>query len=134
MRLIVPKKYQQGFRLSPPLFKTTERYRVIEIDTPIGFEITRDFIGIGPRNFARMFKEIKVAGGRKVRKGEIILFEPARTKRKTIRIAPSELEIIKKAAKASGKSVSQYMVTAALGQAIPQIYSATEKEAQRNPR
>ena len=133
MRLSVPKKYRREFRLPSPLFKTTERYHVIEIDTPIGFEITRDFIGIGPRNFVKMFKEIKVTGGRKVRKGETILFEPARTKRKTIRIAPSELEIIEKAAKASGKSVSQYMVTAALGQAILQIYSATE-EAQRNPR
>lgn len=132
MKVIFPKRYEKQFRFALAISRKRVLGDHIEIECPVGFDLDREFERMCKREFVEMYKSIKVKDGYKGLRGDRIVITPRKTTAVSLRIAPSELELIKKASKEAGETLTEYLVGTALGRAIREI-SAT-REAQRNPR
>jgi hypothetical protein len=130
MKIMVPKIYTIAFEGLPPTFERKETEKQLEVFLPAGFLIHRDVLGMGVKEFQRFFREIKVlSSGRKLWRGNEIWLEPMRTARLDMRVSPTERDIIKKAAKLKGKTVTEYC----LETIIPRVFRDLPSEESKEP-
>jgi len=110
MKVIIPNipKFVKVFEGLPSIFTRRIMKDRVEIDFPLGYEINREFCGFKQREFVSFFREIEVKDGKKIRRGDIIILEPKKDSRLSIRISFSEKKLIEEAARKRGKRLVEY--------------------------
>ena len=114
MEVILPKKYQKIVENLPPFFKKELQGETIKIRVPIDCELDKTLLKMNRREFSRLFKEIKVSGGRKIRRGDKILLCPVKNHRVTIRFSKEEYCLLKELAKKRNVKIADYCRNAIL--------------------
>ncbi len=97
------------FQGLPPTFIIEESGDVVTVYCAVGYEIRRDVFGLTPLQFRRVYNKLKVEGGRKLWRGDCIILEPEKNAVVIVRMASSELELAKAAAKKANESLSDYI-------------------------
>ncbi|MEM2169276.1 MAG: hypothetical protein QXO15_06950 [Nitrososphaerota archaeon] len=69
-------KVMEIFKGLPPTFRIEKSDNTVVVYCPIGYEISRHFHKMKVREFYRVYKALKVEGGRKIWKHDIIILEP----------------------------------------------------------
>ncbi|MEM1792689.1 MAG: hypothetical protein QXE92_00415 [Thermofilaceae archaeon] len=106
-------KVMEIFKGLPPIFRIEKSDDTVIVYCPIGYEISRHFYKMKVREFYRVYKALKVEGGRKIWKYNTIILEPKKTKSLRIQISPGEFYLYKVAAERAGETLSDYIRTAA---------------------
>ncbi|RLE46837.1 MAG: hypothetical protein DRJ31_09585 [Candidatus Methanomethylicota archaeon] len=109
------------FKGLPPVFKIERRNDEVTVYCPLGYEIRRDFHGFKVREFKEIFRKLNVENGRKLWRSDHIILEPKKTAYLPIRISPSELELLKKAAERAGETLSDYVRAAAMTRMVREL-------------
>ncbi|MEM2189568.1 MAG: hypothetical protein QXG35_09615 [Nitrososphaerota archaeon] len=104
-------KISRIFEGLPPLFKIEKEGGWVTVYCPVGYEISREFFKFKVREFYRIYRALRVEGGRKIWKGHVIILEPKKTKVLRVRFSPSELELLKIAADRAKESLPEYVRT-----------------------
>lgn len=97
LQIIVPVKYAGIVEeiLNPRVYKMKRSDEGLIVTCPARIYITRDSVKMTPREFSRFINSIKVKNGRKVKDRNNLWIEPKRDKVIRIRLASSELALIK---------------------------------------
>ncbi len=113
-------KYFSAFRGLPPIFEK-EMDDKVTVYCPTGYEIRRDVLHFKVREFYKFFKALKVENGRKLWRHDAIILETKKTQKVTMKIAPSELYLVKLAAERAGESLSDYVRAATLTRMVREL-------------
>jgi len=123
MKIIIPEKYGEkvarGFE--NPLCKVRRVEGAYEVDCPIDFGVTRLVLDMTPRQFARFIREVKVKDGFKRREGDFLNFRPRRGATLTLKMARSEIELIRRAAKERDLQLRTYCRSVLLRTALKDL-------------
>jgi len=100
MKIIIPEKYgdEVAKKFNTLLLSVRKIDGAYEVDCPIAFGIERLALNMTQKQFARFIGDIKVYDGFKRREGDTLNFKPRGGTTLTVKMAKSEIEIIRKAA------------------------------------
>jgi hypothetical protein len=118
MKIQFPKQYSSLFEVFKQVFTVKTVGELAEIETVIGFELTREQTGMQRREFKKLFRLIQVSGGKKRWKHEKIIVEPKRDQILFVRLSVEERKIVKDLAKKRGEKPAEYGRTAILEKAL----------------
>lgn len=114
-------RIMEMFENLPPIFRVEREGGVVTVYCPIGYEINRSFHRMKVREFYRVYKALKVEGGRKIWRHDAIILEPKKAKSLRIQVSPSELYLYKIAAEKAGETLSDYVRAATLTRAVREL-------------
>lgn len=103
------RKILKMFTRLPQIFRVRDEGETIAVYCPVGYEIRRDVYELTPLQFKRVYNKLRVERGRKLWKGDCIILDPVKDVKIVLRMAPSELELVKEAAKNAGENLSDYI-------------------------
>jgi len=114
-------KVMRMFESLPPIFRIERNGEDVYVYCPIGLHIDMEEYGFSFREFYEAYKAITVEGGRKVWKGGKIELRPAADVVASVRLAESELELVRRAAKRAGETLQHYVRRAVLGRVLREL-------------
>ena len=110
MKIIAPKhpRFER-------FLKASQYKKVKETSTTITFEgifslhVTRDFLHMKKREFTKFCRELKVSGGRVVRKGDSLYITAYLRRKVSFKLSEDEYKLLRAMAKQAGVKVSEYI-------------------------
>jgi len=114
-------KILRVFENLPPIFRIERNGENVCVYCPIGLHIDMEECGLSFREFYRVYKAIRVEGGRKIWKGGRIELRPTADVVVSVRLAESELELVKIAAERAGETLQHYARKAVLGRMLREL-------------
>ena len=101
------------FKGLPAMFTVEEKGDTVTVYCPVGYEIRRDVYRLTPLQFKRVYNKLRIDGGRKLWKGDCIILDPVKSAKIVVRMSPTELDLVRRAAENAGESLSDYIRAAA---------------------
>ena len=114
-------KIVEIFKGLPPAFEMEKSDGTVTVYCPIGYEISREFHNFKVREFYKIFKSFKVENGRKIWRHDKIVLENTKNRYVIMRVSPSELYLLKLAAKRAGETLSDYARAATITRMVREL-------------
>ena len=120
----IPRAYSsviEKIRDGQPFYTIIEAGEYYELRLNTGFAFDRATLNLTGKDLAKLFKAVKVEGGKKKREKNHIIFIPKRFVKVTVRFSDEEVAILKEVARKKGMPLADYIRSSALEDAFGEV-------------
>jgi len=126
----IPRAYSsviERIRDDQPFYTITEAGEYYELKLNTGFAFDRITLNLTEKDLIKLFKVVKVEGGKKRREKNHIIFIPKRPVKATVRFSEEEVAVLKEVAHKKGMPLADYIRFSALEDAFREVDNVMPK-------